>query len=226
VSTPILYGIFLSPFVRKTRLVLAAKGIEYEHKQLTPRNDDPDFRVASPLGKIPAWKDDHVAVSDSSVIIQYLERYYPGAKVLPEGQADFARALWFEEYADSKLVPIIGGHLFAEVVLAERFFNRKPIQSDIDMALNEEIPAVSDYLETQIAGREFLVGDSMSLADLAIGGIFAVLYHAGYSVDQERAPQLKAYVERLFTLEPFATILNGEVEGMKQINWSSSIKTA
>ncbi|MDH3587815.1 MAG: glutathione S-transferase family protein [Gammaproteobacteria bacterium] len=220
-TKPILYGIFLSPYVRKTCLVLAHKGIDYEHLQLPPRNDDPGFREASPLGKIPAWRDEHGAFSDSSVIIQYLERFYPGPALLPESPHSFARALWFEEYADSNLIPIFGGHLFAEEVLAERVFKRPASQSDIDKALNEEIPVVSAYLESQIKGQQFLVGDSLTLADITVGSVLLLLYHTGRAIDQGVAPELAAYVDRLYRVEPFAGVIRSDVAGLHQLGWES-----
>ena len=222
-SKPTLYGAFPSPFVRKTRLVLAHKGIDYDHQQVFPRTDDPAFREASPLGKIPAWRDKNGAFSDSSVIIQYLEKFYPGPKLIPDTPAEYTRTLWFEEYADGKLVPILGGHLFAEVVLAKAFFKREPIQSDIDLALNEELPSVLPYLESQIAGRQYLVGDSLTLADIAIGGVFLLLYLCGHSVDAEAAPEFKAYIERLHKEEPFATLIQDDLAGFKQFGIDTAI---
>ncbi|MDH3645662.1 MAG: glutathione S-transferase family protein [Gammaproteobacteria bacterium] len=220
-NKPTLYGIFASPYVRKTCLVLAYKGIVYEHLQLPPQNDDPGFREASPLGKIPAWRDEHTAFSDSSVIIQYLERFYPGPSLLPESPGGFARALWFEEYADSKLVPIFGGHLFAEEVLAERIFKRPALQSDIDKALNEEIPVVATFLESQIKGRQFLVGDSLTLADIAVGGVLLLLYHTGRTIDRGIAPELASYLERLYQSETFAGVIRSDVAGLQQLGWES-----
>lgn len=222
-SKPVLFGIFASPYVRKTRLVLAHKGIDYEHRQTIPHTDDAEFKQASPLGKIPGWRDENGAFSDSSVIIQYLERFYPGPKLLPETPLAFVQTLWFEEYADSKLVPILGGHLFAEVVLAERFFQREPIQADIDKALNEEIPEVLAYLESQIKGKPFLVGDQLTLADIAVGGILTLLFHAGQDVDTNIAPEFSAYLKRLYAEEPFTSIIRGDVMGLKQVGWDSPL---
>lgn len=220
-TQPTLYGVFASPFVRKTRIVLAHKGIDYQHEQVFPRSDDPAFVEASPLGKIPAWRDEHVAISDSSVIIQYLDRHYPGPALIPSDPSGFARALWFEEYADSKLVPILGAHLFAEVVLAKYFFKREPIQSDIDLALNEELPAVLPYLESQIKGRQYLVGDSVTLADIAIAAVFFLLYVCGHEVDENVAPEFKAYVERLHGEAPLADILQGDLAALKQMGYEA-----
>jgi glutathione S-transferase len=58
--------------VRKVRVVLAERGVPYDHEPVMPGNPDPEYRKMSPLGKIPAWRDGDRALSDSSVICQYL----------------------------------------------------------------------------------------------------------------------------------------------------------
>jgi len=66
----IIYGVAPSPYVRKTMLAHAFKGIPYELKVTIPGSDDPEFREGNPLGKVPAYRtDDGFAFADSSVII-------------------------------------------------------------------------------------------------------------------------------------------------------------
>ena len=50
-----VYGVSASPFVRKLRVFLDEKGIDYETKPVFPGTDDESFRAISPLGKIPAY---------------------------------------------------------------------------------------------------------------------------------------------------------------------------
>jgi glutathione S-transferase len=82
---PTLYGVGLSPFVRKVRVVLSEKGIPYDHDPAMPANPDPEYRKMSPLGKVPAFRDGDHAFSDSSVICQYLERRHPEPALYPKG---------------------------------------------------------------------------------------------------------------------------------------------
>ena len=76
---PRIHGVNLSPFVRKTRVALAEKGIDCENVPVLPGGaGDPGWRALSPLGKIPVFEeDDGFSVPDSSVIIAYLERTTP-----------------------------------------------------------------------------------------------------------------------------------------------------
>ena len=53
----IVYGSSISPFVRKVLAFAAEKGIEVESKPVGIGDQNPDFREASPFGKMPAFRD-------------------------------------------------------------------------------------------------------------------------------------------------------------------------
>src|SRR5262245_9125175 len=121
---PTVYGANASPFVRKVRVALAEKGVPYELEPVMPGPGmPPEFRQMSPLGKIPAFRDGERILADSSVIIAYLERTHPTPPLYPADAYDYARALWFEEYADGGLVTQIGAIFFQRIV-GPRFFGR------------------------------------------------------------------------------------------------------
>src|SRR5271157_1067224 len=109
---PTLYGAFGSPFVRKVFVALTEKGIAFDHEQVIPFNVSPEYKKISPLGKIPAFRDGDRTLADSSIIIAYLEKTKPEPSLYPRDAYDYARALWFEEYGDGGLAPIIGSKVF------------------------------------------------------------------------------------------------------------------
>ena len=82
-----------------------------------PFGPNPEFRKLSPLGKIPALTDGDATLPDSSVICAYLERKYPERPLYPSDPYAYGRALWFEEYADSALVAVIGPKIFFQKVV-------------------------------------------------------------------------------------------------------------
>ncbi len=92
-----LYGAPLSPFVRKVRLLLAEKGLDYQLEAIAPFGQPAWYREISPLGRIPALRDGDLALADSSVICQYLEERYPEPPNL-QGDAPASRAAvrWLE----------------------------------------------------------------------------------------------------------------------------------
>lgn len=213
-----LFGAHLSPYVRKVRLVLATKNLAYKHEIVIPfQKDQPaEFVANSPLRKIPLLKAGEHYIPDSSVICQYLEKAYPDTPLLPEDPADLARVLWFEEYADSHMSTAIAGHLFAEKILAGPIFKRSPNEAEISLAIEKEIPAIFDYLAESLRG-DYLMGDTLTLADLAVGGLFMAMHHCDVQCDGERWPAVAQYIERLVALPAFSKVLQEERMMLKML---------
>jgi glutathione S-transferase len=213
-----LFGANLSPYVRKTRLVLAIKGLNYEQVQFIPfmPNKPKEFTKNSPLGKIPLLKFGDNYIADSSVICAFIERKAPSPALLPKNNLDCARTQWFEEYADSHMTSVIGGHLFAERVLAPALFKRPSNQAEVDLAINVELPAIFDYLTSQLQG-DFLVSNTLTLADVAVCGMFVSMMHSQVNCDATKWPELSVYIKRVLALPVFDKIIKEEQIIMKSL---------
>jgi len=207
---PTLYGAFGSPFVRKALVALAEKGIAFDHEQVIPINVSAEYKKLSPLGKIPAYRDGDRSLCDSSVIIAYLEKIKPEPPLYPSDAYDYARALWYEEYGDSGLAPIMGFKVFFPKIVAPRFLNRQPDLAAIQKVVDEELPPMFDYLEGEIAGKEWLVGNRFSIADIGVATQFVNLNLAGYSVDPKRWPKLTAYLGKVHGRPSFKAVIDKE----------------
>ncbi|PCH96835.1 MAG: hypothetical protein COB83_04680 [Gammaproteobacteria bacterium] len=196
----ILYGVPVSPFVRKAMLAHAHKNVPYEMLITMPNSDDEEFRQASPTGKIPAYKtDDGVAFADSSVIVAYLERIDATNSLYPDKASDYALALWFEEWADVSLMEAAGA-LYFQRVIGPTFFKHETDLKRVDEILTELIPKVLTLLESRITEGNWLVGDDLSVADIAVGSCLINLLHADYQIEQSRWPKLYSYNERFIAL--------------------------
>jgi hypothetical protein len=73
----ILYGSSMSPYVRKVLAFAGEKEIELDVRPIGIGSEDPEFRKASPFGKMPALVDGDFGLADSSAIIHYLEAGIP-----------------------------------------------------------------------------------------------------------------------------------------------------
>jgi len=207
---PKLLGAFGSPFVRKAYVALTEKGIRFEHEQVIPFNVSPEYRKISPLGKIPAFQDGDKTLADSSVIIAYLERTHPQPALYPSDAYDYARALWYEEYGDGGLAPVLGAKVFFPKVVAPRFFNQPANAAEIQKVVDTEVPPLLEYLEGEIGDKEYLVGNKFSIADIGIATIFVNYGFAGYGVDAKRWPKLAAYVNRILSRPSFKGVVDKE----------------
>ena len=212
VPRPILHGSNVSPYVRKVRVALAYKGIEYDDVQQIPFGAPPEYVAKSPLSKIPCWEEGELILPDSSVILSYLEHRYPDPPLLPAASAPRARALWFEEYADTKVAVTLAG-VFFERFVRPTVFKQEPNQAVIDEALNRVLPGIFDYLTQCLGDDEFMVGGAFSVADIALTSSFVNFAIAGEKVDAERWPQIAAYVERIHSLPCYAPIVAGDHPG-------------
>lgn len=207
---PTVYGAHVSPFVRKVRAFLAEKDIPYELDPVVPFGAPPEFKKMSPLGRIPAFRDGDRTLADSSVICAYIERTHPTPALYPSDPYDYARALWFEEYADGGMVTVVGPKIFFQKFVAPRFFNRATDEAMVQKAIDEELPLLFDYLEGEVGDREFLVGDAFSIADIGVSTQFVNLRHVGVSVDPGRWPKLATYVARMHARPSFKDLIEEE----------------
>ena len=192
----LIYGVPASPYVRKVMLAHGAKGVPYELQITTPGSDDEDFRAASPFGKIPAYKtDDGFVFSDSSAILGYLERLDYSVKLYPADNNQYARALYLEEYADTQMMAATAA-LYFQLIIGPKFFAAETDSVRVEELTTQLIPTELDYIEGQMSDG-WLVGDSLSVADMAVGSNLMNLLHTKFELDATRWPKTKAYFERL-----------------------------
>ncbi len=198
----IIYGSSFSPFVRKLLAYCEERGIGFELKSVGIGDPDPGYAAASPLKKMPAIDDDGFMLADSSAIIHYLEAKH-GAALIPQEARARGRTIWFEEFADTVMGACIGAMFFNRVV-APKFLGRAGDMAAADAAEADLWPKICDYLQGELAdGREFLVGDALTLADLAVGSSLHNIDHAGAKwCDGHDA--VKAYFERIKARPSFA----------------------
>ncbi|HEV2595936.1 MAG TPA: glutathione S-transferase family protein [Sphingomicrobium sp.] len=201
----ILYGSSLSPYVRKVLAYGAEKGIEFELKPTgaVPGEPSDEFVEASPLRKMPAFRDGDFTLADSSAIIHYLEAKFPDPALIPADPRMRGKVIWFEEFADTSLTAC-GGKMFYNRIVAPRFFGRPGDEEIARTAETQEMPPLLDYLETVVPNRgEFLVGDRMTLADIAIASPFANFAHLGCERDVSRHGRVFAYVDSILERPSF-----------------------
>ncbi|HUO91137.1 MAG TPA: glutathione S-transferase family protein [Rhizomicrobium sp.] len=209
----IVYGGAVSPFVRKVRVMLAEKGLQYTLEQVNPFSPPPEFLRISPLKRIPVLRDtDHPepnTLPDSSIICDYLEHKYPDPPLYPKDPFERARALWYEEYADSVVAQNIGRGLFFERIV-KKMMRGQPDEAVCQKTLTVELPPLFDHLEGEIGGKEFLAGGIFSIADISVATMLVNFEHAGETVDAKRWPKLAAYVARMHARPSFKALIAEE----------------
>lgn len=217
-----IIGSFVSPYVRKVLAALNLKGVAFEVDPITPFFGNDEFERLSPLRRIPVLIDGDFAISDSSVIAAYIDAAYPVHSLFPADPKDRARALWFEEYADSRLGDVTIWAYFYQKIVHPMVWGEPGDQDRIDKALNEDIPRECDYLERELPAEGFLFGD-IGIADISIASFFINAGYAGFEPDPARWPKLAAFIERVSSHSAVAPLLayeaiqrSVEIKGRRQ----------
>lgn len=205
----IVYGVKVSPYVRKVEAALKYKNIPYEVKEVLPAKlaealkieSSSDFLEASPLGKIPALRQGNFTVSDSSVIIAYLEKTAREKSLYPKEGKKYAKALWFEKYADTTMSEVIHQKIVIELFIKPNVLKVAPDQALVDDTIANELPKVLKYLEKEVSKSKgkFLVDNEFSIADIAVATHLKSLDLVKVNIDWKKYPALFTYKNRIFT---------------------------
>jgi glutathione S-transferase len=160
-----LIGSLTSPYVRKVRIVMAEKKLDYQF-ELEDVWASNAILKSNPLGKVPCLvMDGAEAVFDSRVIVEYVDTLSPVGRLLPERGRERTEVRTWEALAD--------GVLDAAVLarLEQHWSGRTEAQrcdAWIDRQL-EKIHASLAALSSGLAEKSFCTGIHFTLADIATG---------------------------------------------------------
>lgn len=159
-----LIGSLTSPYVRKVRVVMAEKKLEYELVLDDVWAENTQIQEYNPLGKVPCLiMDDHGRLFDSRVIVEYLDTLSPVGRLIPQHGRERAATKCWEAIAD--------GILDAAVNIRIESAQRPPelrSESWVQRQHNKIIAALSS-MNTTLGDEPFCMGVNLSLADLAVG---------------------------------------------------------
>jgi glutathione S-transferase len=160
-----------------------------------------DFRAVWPMGKFPVLRDDarKQTVAESSVVIEYLDAFYPGATrfVPSDPDAAWRARMWdrfFDEYVQKPMQLIVGDRLRPEG-------KRDPF--GVEQA-RSQLQASYVFLEREIAMRPWAAGSEFTLADCSAA---PALFYAELVEPFGEARQVATYFDRLAERSSFARVL-------------------
>jgi glutathione S-transferase len=160
-----LIGSLTSPYVRKVRIVMAEKKLEYQFEQEDVWGSDA-ILASNPLGKVPCLvMEGGEAVFDSRVIVEYLDARSPLARLIPEPNRERTEVRTWEALADGILDAAILARL--EATWPQRLAEQRN-QAWIDRQL-VKVGASLEAIATGLAEKPWCTGIHMTLADIAVG---------------------------------------------------------
>ena len=203
-----LYQFEISPFCDKIRRVLNVKGVPYRTQEVGLLEAQFGYRKVNPVGKVPAIADgDGQIVADSTDIAYWIEERHPTPPLVPADARERALVHVLEDWADESLyffemrmrfgiahnrtrvlprllehesalmkalVPVISPFAVGQVLKAQGIGRRS------DARIVAEVAGHLDAIAALLGGRDYLVGNALTLADIAV---FAQLFAIGDSTE-------------------------------------------
>jgi glutathione S-transferase len=190
-----LFQIEISPFCEKIRRVLNVKRQPYEVHNLKLAETLTRLRKLNPVGKVPALEHDGTVISDSTEIAHYLEEKFPEPGLVPRAPAERALAHMLEDWADESLYFYETRLRFtfaanvartADLLLAgetglmrrigalaaprtmKNMLAKQGIGRKTEAQVLDDVQRHAEAIAGWLAAREWLVGERLSLADIAV----------------------------------------------------------
>lgn len=158
-----LLGSLTSPFVRKARVVLAEKKIEYTFELDNPWDEKSRVPDANPLGKIPVLVlEDNSTLYDSRVIVEFLDSVSPISRLIPANNREKIEVKRWEALADGALDAAVA------VVMEGRRPSRQKSERTIKHQMDKIERGVA-VMSRDLADKPWCTGHAFTLADIACG---------------------------------------------------------
>ena len=190
-----LLGAVASPYVRKVRVVMAEKKLDYQFVPEDVWAADTTIGQSNPLGKVPCLvMEGGEALFDSRVIVEYLDTLSPVGKLIPGMGRERAEVKTWEALADGVLDALLLAR--REATWAGRTkAQRSQAWSDRQMV---KVHASLDAMAKGLGDKPFCAGIHLSLADIAVGCALGYLDFRFASIDWRTShPNLARLYEKL-----------------------------
>jgi glutathione S-transferase len=193
-----LIGSLTSPYVRKARVVLAEKKIDYDFEVDSPWVAGNQVANVNPLGKIPVLVlDDDTVLFDSRVIVEYLDNVAPNNKLMPSPNRERSEVRRWEALADG--ICDAAALLFLE--------HKRPLaQQSADWIVRQEEKILRSlaFMSAELGDQSWCMGTHFSLADVTIGCTLGYLVFRFPAIDwQVKHPNLARLYDKLMRRPAF-----------------------
>ena len=189
--TTTIYGVSGSRAIRSL-WAIEEVGLEYTHVATHFFNDSKtdDYLSVNPNGRIPALVDGEVTLFESMAINLYLTKKY-APTLYPASEGEQAKAIQWSVWAISEIEPQ------QMQIVIQKFFNRDNIDQPTIESATENLQRPLAVLNEQLADREYLLGDSFSVADLNVSGVMLLMQMIEFDI--AAYPNIKNWAERCYS---------------------------
>jgi glutathione S-transferase len=195
-----LIGSLTSPYVRKVRVVMAEKKLDFLLELEDVWNQDAILK-SNPLGKVPCLvMEGGEAVFDSRVIVEYLDTLSPVGKLIPPSGRERTEVRTWEALADGLLDASIAARM--EATWTHRAEAQRS-QAWIDRQMSR-VAAALKAMSQGLGDKPFCAGNHFTLADVAVGCALGYLdFRFGHIDWRADYPNLQKLFEKLAVRQSF-----------------------
>jgi glutathione S-transferase len=195
-----LYHNPISPNVRRVRLTAAVLGIELEEKQLDftkGEHKSPEYLALNPNGAVPTLVDGDFVLTESRSIMQYLASKKPESGLLPKDEKDRADVSRWQFWDASHFSPHLASLAFEKLIKGMLGLGA-PDSAKVADALTG-FRRFAAVLDKRLEGRQYIVGNALTIADLTIAS--SLMYSAQAEVPVSEFPNVAAWFARISALD-------------------------
>ena len=203
-----LFGSTTSPYVRKVRVVMAEKKLEYQFEPTDVWAADTDIAATNPLGKVPTLQflKSGDVIYDSRVIAEYLDTLSPVGKLVPASSRDRLDVKVWEALADGVCDAVALARLEAvwdgrsEAERSQAWINRQLAKVQAGVA----------EMDRRLGDQPHCCGVHLTLADIAVGCTLGWLSFRFPQIDwRSEHPNLAQLQDKLEQRPSFAETMPG-----------------
>ena len=194
----IVYGVPLSPFVRKVLFVLGELRLDAERVDTPPASDEVVFRRISPLGRIPAFSDAQFEIADSAAINRYLVMREHSPLMGGNNATRQARITAWETFADDDLAPALQVALIERVVKPVRL-GEQTNEKAVTASLVDSLEPVYRHLEQRLANVNCWVLGATASMPTSLSVHLATAELADVLPQAQRYPKLNTWPKSVRT---------------------------
>src|SRR6202167_3771626 len=207
-----MYG---SPWSERVRWALRFKGVAYEKENYEPGIDEEKIKKLTGQALVPVLLADGKVIHDSSAILEWLEAARPEPALLPRAGKDRAQVTLWEEVALNALGPhgrvMITGRLLRiddpEAQKSGKYFAEKYGYSPFEEAQSRlTVTRILASLKETLSGREYLVGDTFTRADITTAAMLMLFKAAPQEFFFFEPPVRMVYLDQLGEDPKFAEV--------------------
>lgn len=199
-----LYGIEWSR-AKYVLFTLTELNLDFQHVKINPFEEEknaPEYLKLNPLGQVPTLVDGDFVLTEAMAINFYLARKYGAGKLWVNRLEDEALIYKWTFFAITQMEAAC-----VDLILHRKVFDEKERNINVVQAAEQKLIKPLQVLNDYLAGKDFLVGNQFSVADINLAGVLS--YAQGGEYDFSRFSNVARFLEAILSRPAYKKAVGG-----------------